>query len=70
MHYRACMLYELIFNLISRREHVECVNEPKKINIARCKAGTNINGINNNFERHTKVFIKNPSVPESPLNKH
>ena len=37
-------------------------SEPKKINIARCKAGTNINGINNNFERHTKVFIKNPST--------
>ena len=33
-------------------------SEPKKINIARCKAGTNINGINNDFTRSTKLYIK------------
>ena len=33
-------------------------SEPKKINISRCKAGTNINGINNNFTRPSKLYIK------------
>ncbi len=33
MHYKVCMLYELIFNLVSRKEHVECVNEPKRVNM-------------------------------------
>ena len=33
-------------------------SEPKKVNIARCKAGTNINGVNNNFLRPSKLFVK------------
>ena len=35
-------------------------SEPKKINIDRCKAGTNINGVANNFTRSTKLFIEDP----------
>ena len=33
MHYRVCMLYELIFNLVLKREKIECVNEPKKVDV-------------------------------------
>ena len=35
-------------------------NEPKKINITRAKAGTNINGVPNNGRTHTKLFVTNP----------
>ena len=33
-------------------------SEPKKINIKRCKAGTNILGVNNNYNKSTKLYIK------------
>ena len=35
-------------------------NEPKKINITRAKAGTNINGAINDGKTHTKLFVTNP----------
>ena len=35
-------------------------SEPKKINIARCKAGTNINGVTNDYSRPSKLFVKDP----------
>ena len=39
-------------------------SEPKKINIDRCKAGTNINGIINDGKTHTKLFVNDPSTNE------
>ena len=41
-------------------------HEPKKINIDRCKAGTNLindagNEINNDGRTHTKLFVNNPT---------
>ena len=35
-------------------------SEPKKINITRAKAGTNINGVANDGKTHTKLFVTNP----------
>ena len=35
-------------------------HEPKKINIDRCEAGTNINGVANDGQTHTKLFVKDP----------
>ena len=35
-------------------------HEPKKINIDRCEAGTNIDGVINDGQTHTKLFIKHP----------
>jgi len=35
-------------------------HEPKKINIDRCEAGTNIDGIINDGQTHTKLFVKDP----------
>ena len=39
-------------------------HEPKKINIDRCEAGTNIDGIINNGTTHTKLFVKDPITKE------
>ena len=36
-------------------------HEPKKINIDRCEAGTNISGVANDGQTHTKLFVKDPS---------
>ena len=33
MHYRVCMLYEWVFNLVNRRSTVRWVNEPQKVDI-------------------------------------
>ena len=35
-------------------------HEPKKINIDRCEAGTNIGGTINDGQTHTKLFVKDP----------
>ena len=35
-------------------------HEPKKINIDRCEAGTNIDGTINDGKTHTKLFVKDP----------
>ena len=37
-------------------------SEPKKINIERCKAGTNIDGYSNNGFVHTKLYVEDPST--------
>ena len=39
-------------------------HEPKKINIDRCEAGTNIGGIINDGKTHTKLFVKDPVTKE------
>ena len=39
-------------------------HEPKKINIDRCEAGTNIDGTINDGRTHTKLFIKDPITKE------
>ena len=31
--FNVCMLYELVFNLLLKKEHIDCVNEPKRLNI-------------------------------------
>ena len=31
--FNVCMLYELVFNLVLRKEQTECVNEPKRVNM-------------------------------------
>jgi len=31
--FNVCMLYKLVFNLVIREEHIDCVNEPKRLNI-------------------------------------
>tara|TARA_Y100000004_G_scaffold56028_1_gene62383 strand:- start:6826 stop:12963 length:6138 start_codon:yes stop_codon:yes gene_type:complete len=38
--------------------------EPKKINIERCKAGTNINGVANDGKTHTKLMLENPTTKQ------
>tara|TARA_R110002020_G_scaffold475978_1_gene715301 strand:+ start:116 stop:8218 length:8103 start_codon:yes stop_codon:yes gene_type:complete len=38
--------------------------EPKKISISRCKAGTNVGGVLNNYKTHTKLYINNPETNE------
>jgi len=39
-------------------------HEPKKINIDRCEAGTNIDGVANDGKTHTKLFVKDPKGSE------
>ena len=39
-------------------------HEPKKINIDRCEAGTNIGGTANDGQTHTKLFVKDPVTKE------
>ena len=39
-------------------------SEPKKINIDRCKAGTNIGGIINDGKTHTKLYVEHPVTKE------
>ena len=38
--------------------------EPKKINITRCKAGTNLNGVLNQGTDHTQLFVQDPKTKE------
>ena len=36
-------------------------SEPKKINISECKSGTNIDGVTNDFTKHTKLLFETGS---------